>query len=174
MFRNTLRSSIARSVGGSCLRKALPTVYATPNIWRSKAIQPVNVTRSYALSTQGEEIEDKIDNISASEYGRIADEYLENMSDELEELSMDHEGIEIELVQGVLTVTVPPNGTYVINRQPANKQIWLSSPISGPNRFDSIQSKWIALKDGSSLTEIMENEISEAIQSPFKFESIEM
>lgn len=35
---------------------------------------------------------------------------------------------EVEYSQGVLTLKVPPRGTYVLNKQPANKQIWLSSP----------------------------------------------
>ena len=30
---------------------------------------------------------------------------------------------------GVLTLTLGDNGTYVINKQPPNKQIWLSSPL---------------------------------------------
>lgn len=36
-----------------------------------------------------------------------------------------------ELTMGVLTVKVKAGrGTYVINKQPANQQIWLSSPMS--------------------------------------------
>jgi frataxin len=31
---------------------------------------------------------------------------------------------------GVLTLKLGQRGTYVINKQPPNKQIWLSSPIS--------------------------------------------
>jgi frataxin len=31
---------------------------------------------------------------------------------------------------GVLTLKLGEHGTYVINKQPPNKQIWLSSPIS--------------------------------------------
>lgn len=34
-------------------------------------------------------------------------------------------------------------GTYVLNKQPPNKQIWLSSPISGPKRYD-----WVAYDGG--------------------------
>ena len=30
------------------------------------------------------------------------------------------------------------HGTYVINRQTPNKQIWLSSPKSGPKRLNRI------------------------------------
>ena len=73
---------------------------------------------------------------------------------------------------GVLTLTVPPNGTYVLNKQPPNKQIWLSSPTSGPKRFDWVlegegmhekegggEGDWIYLRDGSSLTDILAKEL---------------
>lgn len=33
------------------------------------------------------------------------------------------------LKSGVLTLILGNNGTYVINKQPPNKQIWLSSPF---------------------------------------------
>lgn len=36
---------------------------------------------------------------------------------------------------GVLTLTLGVNGTYVINKQPPNKQIWLSSPIRRDHFF---------------------------------------
>jgi frataxin len=73
---------------------------------------------------------------------------------------------------GVLTLTFPPNGTYVINKQPPNKQIWLSSPLSGPKRYDWVvmgegmdekqdsgTGDWIYLRDGSSLNELLRKEI---------------
>lgn len=73
---------------------------------------------------------------------------------------------------GVLTLTFPPNGTYVINKQPPNKQIWLSSPISGPKRYDYViesegqdakegtgQGKWVYLRDGSTLEDLLLEEI---------------
>ncbi len=40
---------------------------------------------------------------------------------------------------GVLTLCFPPSGTYVLNKQPPNRQIWLSSPVSGPKRFDYVE-----------------------------------
>ena len=33
------------------------------------------------------------------------------------------------LQSGVLTLNLGPHGTYVVNKQPPNKQIWLSSPL---------------------------------------------
>ena len=76
----------------------------------------------------------------------------------------------------MLSVTFPPNGTYILNKQPPNKQIWLSSPTSGPKRFDwvvageSMDHKegggvgdWIYLRDGSSLTELLRKELGISI-----------
>ena len=43
------------------------------------------------------------------------------------------------LADGVLTVKLGGKfGTYVINKQTPNKQLWLSSPVSGPARFDLV------------------------------------
>jgi len=77
---------------------------------------------------------------------------------------------------GVLSLTYPPNGTYILNKQPPNKQIWLSSPITGPKRFDwvvkgeSMEAKegsgvgdWIYLRDGTSLTELLRKELGISI-----------
>lgn len=68
---------------------------------------------------------------------------------------------------------MPPAGTYVINKQANNKQIWLSSPTSGPKRFDWVlagegmhekegggQGDWVYLRDGSSLTDLLQKELS--------------
>lgn len=50
-------------------------------------------------------------------------------------------------------------GTYVINRQTPNRQIWLSSPSSGPKRYDYINDNWIYKHDGVSLHELLQNEL---------------
>jgi frataxin len=60
----------------------------------------------------------------------------------------------------------------VINKQPPNKQIWLSSPISGPKRYDYVvlsegqDSKegtgagaWVYLRDGSTLADLLQIEV---------------
>lgn len=71
-----------------------------------------------------------------------------------------------------MTLTFPPNGTYVINKQPPNRQIWLSSPITGPKRYnwvvlgESMSEKqgsgigdWIYIRDGSSMTQLLASEL---------------
>ena len=72
---------------------------------------------------------------------------------------------------GVLTVKFGDlYGTYVINRQTPNKQIWLSSPTSGPKRYDFINNKWIYKHDGKSLHELLNEEIPAIIKSPVSFD----
>jgi frataxin len=52
----------------------------------------------------------------------------------------------------------------VINKQPPNKQIWFSSPTSGPKRFDydAEHKAWFMLKDGqeSNLRDLLNSELT--------------
>lgn len=59
---------------------------------------------------------------------------------------------------GVLTF-VHPNGTYVINKQPFNRQIWLSSPVSGPKRYDWDCDDWVSARDGSRMKDLLKEEV---------------
>lgn len=70
---------------------------------------------------------------------------------------------------GVLTLHFPPHGTYVLNKQPPNRQIWLSSPVSGPKRYDWVvvvegkekgaKGQWVYLRDGSTLSGLLGEEV---------------
>ncbi|KAK6199439.1 uncharacterized protein RJT21DRAFT_46768 [Scheffersomyces amazonensis] len=169
MIRNIGRRSLvscSRLIRGT--QFGLSSVSARSGPWRQPQFLTVRFN-SY-INTQGESVEDKIDHLSINEYNGISNDYLDTLADELEELSESYPQIDSELTQGVLTISLPPNGTYVINKQPPNKQIWLSSPISGPKRYDSIEGKWVTLRDGSSLTQLLEEEISTALDTEFKFE----
>ena len=65
----------------------------------------------------------------------------------------------------------------MLNKQPPNKQIWLSSPVSGPKRYDWVvnaedggndggargtaakKGDWVYLRDGSTLNGLLEEEV---------------
>ncbi|KAI9057182.1 Frataxin [Trametes sanguinea] len=91
------------------------------------------------------------------------DQMLESLENLLDEVG-DPE-YEVEYSSGVLTLKLGNHGTYVINKQPPNKQIWLSSPFSGPKRFDYLkeQDEWIYTRDGSSLNGLLNQELSNAL-----------
>ncbi|KAK3721696.1 Mitochondrial matrix iron chaperone [Vermiconidia calcicola] len=110
--------------------------------------------------------------ISDDEYALRSDEYMNAVYERAEEMQDAREDVEVEYAAGVLNITLPPNGTYVINKQPPNKQIWLSSPLSGPKRYDWVmdgegmhekegggQGNWVYLRDGTKLTELLRKEV---------------
>lgn len=83
----------------------------------------------------------------------------------------------------MLTLLLGDNGTYVINKQPPNKQIWLSSPFryvpsavryltttnihfSGPKRYDYSPDtdSWVYSRDGRSMGDLLDTELSAALR----------
>ncbi|KAL8801247.1 MAG: hypothetical protein Q9182_004596 [Xanthomendoza sp. 2 TL-2023] len=127
--------------------------------------------------------------ISTDQFHRLADEYIDNLVKQLEELQEERRDVDCEYSAGVLNLDFPPAGTYVLNKQPPNKQIWLSSPISGPKRYDYVLSssrpqtddaltggdgasrdgtgiagqgergEWVYLRDGSTLSGLLREEL---------------
>lgn len=122
----------------------------------SSRITSVQSCRSYSVSPIPTEKD--VDNLSSDEYHTFSDETMDSMLTVFEELCELVPDLDVELSQGVLSLTLPPNGSYVINKQPPNKQIWWSSPLSGPKRFDLVNGVWTSLRDGSTLQELLEEE----------------
>ncbi|CAG8904603.1 unnamed protein product [Penicillium egyptiacum] len=114
--------------------------------------------------------------LTPEEYYEYSEHYFNVLQSELEKAQEEGSDIEAEYSAGVLNISVPALGTYVLNKQPPNKQIWLSSPISGPKRYDWIiegdymhekqdsrpfvNGQWIYLRDGSNLTELLNSELT--------------
>ncbi|PKC74565.1 Frataxin [Rhizophagus irregularis] len=105
-----------------------------------------------------------ISDLSQDTYHRLSEialeyllEYFENLDDRLNISAFD-----VEYSSGVLTLKCGTSGVYVLNKQPPNKQIWLSSPISGPKRydFDSKHKKWFYHRDNSTLDGLLNEELS--------------
>ncbi|KAJ6090407.1 Frataxin [Penicillium sp. IBT 16267x] len=114
--------------------------------------------------------------LTPEEYHDYSEHYFNVLIAELEKSQEEGSDIEAEYSAGVLNITIPAIGTYVLNKQPPNRQIWLSSPISGPKRYDWIlegdrmhekqdtrefaHGQWVYLRDGSNLTELLNGEMS--------------
>eukprot|EP00590_Aulacoseira_subarctica_P011657 CAMPEP_0172425674 /NCGR_PEP_ID=MMETSP1064-20121228/33422_1 /TAXON_ID=202472 /ORGANISM="Aulacoseira subarctica , Strain CCAP 1002/5" /LENGTH=141 /DNA_ID=CAMNT_0013168759 /DNA_START=191 /DNA_END=616 /DNA_ORIENTATION=+ len=73
---------------------------------------------------------------SEAEFHQVADHFLEDIENAIEELFLEEDEVETSLSSGVLTITLGNHGTWVINKQTPNQQIWWSSPLSGPKRFE--------------------------------------
>ncbi|MCP9259882.1 Frataxin, mitochondrial [Dirofilaria immitis] len=99
----------------------------------------------------------------------MADETLDKLTDYLDSFpdrfNCDKE-YDINSSMGVITVKISEKtGTYVINKQTPNRQIWLSSPLSGPKRFNLIERKWISTRDDVSLDSLLNNEFRKIFQT---------
>eukprot|EP00339_Tiarina_fusa_P028392 CAMPEP_0117073194 /NCGR_PEP_ID=MMETSP0472-20121206/51549_1 /TAXON_ID=693140 ORGANISM="Tiarina fusus, Strain LIS" /NCGR_SAMPLE_ID=MMETSP0472 /ASSEMBLY_ACC=CAM_ASM_000603 /LENGTH=129 /DNA_ID=CAMNT_0004797669 /DNA_START=54 /DNA_END=443 /DNA_ORIENTATION=- len=100
-----------------------------------------------------------------SEYNQITHGILEALSDKFFELE-DHKqmpGFDVEYSDGVLRMNLGDGNNYVINKQPPNKQIWLSSPLCGPKRYnwDSTEKKWINTRDSHCLVSLLNAELKQ-------------
>lgn len=103
--------------------------------------------------------------LTEREYSAIADKTLDQLTeffDEYTEEILDSD-VDVTFGNGVLTVCLGSKfGTYVINKQSPNKQIWLSSPIAGPRRYDYVtQGKlWVYSHDNKDIVSLIKEELN--------------
>lgn len=126
---------------------------------------------SITASTDGTTVPEDVAKLSVEEYHTYADQTFEQILEELDAFFEENRIMEAEVDEeaGVMEINCS-EGTYVINKQPPTKQIWLSSPISGPKRFDYHLGKWICLRDGVKLSDLLQNEMSQ-MYGDFKWSS---
>ncbi|GMT14757.1 hypothetical protein PFISCL1PPCAC_6054 [Pristionchus fissidentatus] len=106
-------------------------------------------------------------------YEKRADETLESISDYVSEIGeAANVDVDIALSMGVLSLSIPPVGTFVLNKQRPNLQLWLSSPISGPRRYDLKSGKWICAREHEALHLLLNREFTQIFPStPVDFSS---
>jgi frataxin len=75
--------------------------------------------------------------------------------------------------QGVLTIALGSSlGSYVLNKQGPNRQIWWSSPVSGPKRFEWSETRgaWVSTRDASiTLTALLREELRQLARVDLSF-----
>ncbi|XP_030093043.2 frataxin, mitochondrial [Serinus canaria] len=102
-------------------------------------------------------------------YEKLAEETLDSLAEFFEDLAdkpFTPEDYDVSLGSGVLTIKLGGDmGTYVINKQTPNRQIWLSSPTSGPKRYDWTGRNWVYSHDRVSLHELLSKEFSTALKT---------
>jgi len=107
--------------------------------------------------------------VDERQFETMADGLLEEYGDRIEAyLEETDTPADVELAMGVLTVQVEGRGTFVLNKQTPNRQLWLSSPLSGPWRYDCHpeasligQSAWVYRRDGHVLSGRLAREVPE-------------
>ncbi|KAJ8262892.1 hypothetical protein COCON_G00153490 [Conger conger] len=102
--------------------------------------------------------------MSEAVFEKLVDETLDALTDYFEDLMEQpnmSSDFDVTYSSGVVTVKVGgDHGTYVINKQTPNRQIWLSSPTSGPKRYDWTGERWVYSHDGNCLHDLLSREFS--------------
>ncbi|VVC27087.1 Frataxin,Frataxin/CyaY,Frataxin conserved site [Cinara cedri] len=134
-------------------------LFSNQSLQRETKFKHQDIRQSYLLKHFS-----ALNNQNEIEFMHACNETLESLCEYFEEIvenSPQLDNPDITFSDGVLTLQLgPPYGTYVINRQTPNKQIWLSSPKSGPKRYDFDGTKWIYKHDDVSLHELLTIELS--------------
>ncbi|KAL9231089.1 hypothetical protein vseg_006352 [Gypsophila vaccaria] len=108
--------------------------------------------------------------LQENEFHELADFTIHHLLEKLEEYgdNVDVDGFDIDYGNEVLTLKLGSLGTYVINKQTPNRQIWLSSPVSGPARFDWDRSTqaWVYRRNKASLYGVLESELEKLCGEP--------
>ncbi|CCE62505.1 hypothetical protein TPHA_0C03530 [Tetrapisispora phaffii CBS 4417] len=173
MFRNSIirfqryvSHPVQKNISRSISSKILVLSAARNLTFKQLTVNNKVSQRAYAsASTGGFQIPDEVKNLNIEVYHNVADQFLEELSENIEDISQNFpkDIPDVDLSHGVLTVTVHKFGTYVINKQPPNKQIWLASPISGPNRYDYYKGEWVSLRDNTKILDVLKKELTEAV-----------
>ena len=93
------------------------------------------------------------------EFLKLSSDFLEGLYEKIEGLELDN--VEADFAEGVLKVSfLVSKQSYVLNIQRPNLQIWFSSPISGPQRYEYNKSNksWENIRTNRSMIHVLEEE----------------
>ena len=105
-------------------------------------------------------------NLDQSSYETVADETLGRLLDAIEETLGD--SLDIDIEEGILTIELLSGGKYVINKHFHQRQIWVSSPVSGASHFayDAKAEQWLSTRGEESLSALLARELSAVTGTP--------
>lgn len=116
-----------------------------------------------------------MDGFTDIKFNTAADELLELVETSVD--ALDCAAVEdVSCNGGVLTLETAERGTFILNKQAPNVQLWLSSPISGPHHYDMITTtqegkekvSWRSDNDGHDLVAKLEQELSDVLGTELK------
>ena len=104
--------------------------------------------------------------MTEAEFDRLATATLGRIAETLEEALGG--GAEVDFQGGIVTVSLDEGGEYVINKHAPNRQIWLSSPVSGAAHFafDAASKAWISTRSNRVLGELLAEELGPVAKRP--------
>jgi len=84
--------------------------------------------------------------MNESDFHRAVDAVLARIESGLE----DEDSLDVDLESGILTVTCPDSSRVIVNRQAANREIWVAAR-SGGFHFSHREGEWRDTRSGDEL-----------------------
>ncbi|XP_057472885.1 frataxin, mitochondrial-like isoform X4 [Actinidia eriantha] len=127
-------SSSSSMIRKSCIRYSTHLLEASNCAHRPPLSPPSRSFCSRSPTLDGGEGPATIDYrslLQEDEFHNLADSTIHDLLEKLEEYgdSIDIDGFDIDYGNQVLTLKLGTLGTYVVNKQTPNRQIWMSSPV---------------------------------------------
>ena len=99
-------------------------------------------------------------NTAEKEFNESAEKTIETLFDAIERELGDIADVDLE--GGILNVELDDGRVYIINKHTPNRQIWLSSPLSGAHHFalDAGTKEWASTRDSALLHKMLEDELA--------------
>ncbi|GLT48129.1 hypothetical protein SLA2020_217700 [Shorea laevis] len=108
--------------------------------------------------------------LQEDEFHKLANSTIHHLLEKFEEYGdiVQIDGFDVDYGNEVLTIKLGVSGTYVLNKQTPNRQIWLSSPLSGPSRFDwdCNAQAWVYRRTKANLVWLLETELEQLCGEP--------
>lgn len=94
-----------------------------------------------------------------SAFATLAQETLERLFDTID-AALGSEA-DVEFQGGILTLEFEDGRTFVINKHLPNREIWVSSPLSGAAHyaFDAEAQAWVSTRGGEVLHDVLAREL---------------
>ena len=132
-------------------------------------ITPIHKSLSYkSFSTTSQSANSSTKLTNEEEFIKISSHFLEDLFEKIEALEIDR--LETDFVEGVLKVNfLKSRQNYIINIQRPNLQIWFSSPISGPQRYEYniIKKTWNNIRNDIDMLSLLQEEFNSILKAGY-------
>lgn len=101
----------------------------------------------------------------------LAEKTLQDLMEQIDDALGDQ--MDVDLDGGILTIELPSGAQYIINKQTPNREIWMSSPVSGAKHFVFAKEAqcWVDTRGGDPFYDLLARELSQASGQVFTLSS---
>ena len=115
--------------------------------------------------------------VSLETFHLAADETLQGITQIMEDYADDNltQEMDVDLAGDVLNVGLGARGHFVLNKQSPNQQIWMSSPVSGPQRYDfrADTLSWYCRRESKGLLSMLADDFEALTGERLSFDELE-